>query len=460
MTDTNIETENGTSPAVKLGEKLRTLRVRHNLSLIDVSDKLKIRSHVLNDMENGNFTHLKEGECLAYARYMGIDLSEVRAVLAEGGSSGGADDGSRMSSIRTGIGIGALAVIAVGVVLLISSGGSDGKPEAEQALVSEPLRNGTGVLSEGEELNLSEIGSEHAALPDVPEANGPQPQAIEPVPVEIVDEPGPSGVQIIEEPVTDSVLPEIPDEVIIADVPESGVITFDEELKAAGNLPDAPVMTPPPGKETQKKESPKKDLSGREGRNPNAGYATGKPRPSHNSGNPVSSGSSSGKPVAKKETPVKPAPVQARKPLKAGEVRSLADEMGLKKTPAPAKAPAPAGKPAVKSPKDAGKPGSVAPRAEPRNLNGGSGRSAPGASGGKPAALRAGEVRSLAMEQGRTPAPAAKSAASEKTGAGNAEGRKAEGRNAEGIKVRQISGNGRVYDPDEVRRKADLVMKN
>ena len=163
---------------------------------------------------------------------------------------------------------------------------------------------------------------------------------------------------------------------------------------------------------------------------------------------------------------MKPAPVQARKPLKAGEVRSLADEMGLKKTPAPAnapspaKAPAPAGKPAVKSPKDAGKPGSVAPRAEPRNLNGGSGRSAPGASGGKPAALRAGEVRSLAMEQGRTPAPAAKSAASEKTGAGNAEGRKAEGRNAEGIKVRQISGNGRVYDPDEVRRKADLVMKN
>ena len=113
MTDTNIEPESGASPAANLGARLRALRIRHNLSLIDVSDKLKIRSHVLNDMENGNFRHLKEGECLAYARYMGIDLAEVRAILAAGGSSGASDDGSRLRSIRTGIGIGALAVIAV-----------------------------------------------------------------------------------------------------------------------------------------------------------------------------------------------------------------------------------------------------------------------------------------------------------------------------------------------------------
>ena len=440
MTDTNIEPESGASPAANLGARLRALRIRHNLSLIDVSDKLKIRSHVLNDMENGNFRHLKEGECLAYARYMGIDLAEVRAILAAGGSSGASDDGSRLRSIRTGIGIGALAVIAVGVVLLIASGGSDSKPEAEKALVSEPLRNGSEVLPAGEELNLSEIskGRDTAVLPEAPAVNDPEPPVIEPVPVEITDDPLLSGVQPGDEPPLVLPAPETPETVIPAAGPESGVITFDEELKAAGNLPDSPAMTPP-----SKKESSGKELSGKENRNPNAGYASRKPASQQNSGNPAHTRPASGKTGARQEPPKKPAPVQttSRKPLRAGEVRSLADEMGVKKTAAPAKPAAPNGKTQAPKPAKAPeKPAKTAPGTGPRNLNSRPAGSAPSSRKGQPAALRSGEVRSLAAEQGRTTAPA--------------------GTTASAVKVRQVSGNGRVYDPDEVRRKADLVMKN
>ncbi len=447
MTDTNTAPENGASPAVQLGEKLRSLRIRHNLSLIDVSDRLQIRSHVLSDMESGNFSHLKEGECLAYARYMGIDLAEVRAILAQSKSQAADDESSRMRMIRTGVGIGALSVIAVGLALLIASGGSDGKPEAEQALIAEP-DSGSSGSQEGEELNLTEI-KKNSAVSNLPEP----PKEPDPLPVSPADEslslsgsdPDEGGSVLLPEETPPEIIPENP--------VESGVITFDEELKAAGNIPESPAMLPDPDGRTAGREKPgdnaKKDNAA--GKNPNAGYGMRKPEIVNNTAAPSHTRPDTAKKNDAKKPGTSGAPAAApasRKPLKAGEVRSLADEMGLKKTPAAGKGTAPAkqhnNKPDPKASAKTAPSQKAAPANQkigPRNLNGAkTGAPAPAAKPGKQPALKAGEVRSLASEGAKPAARPAPAAAN--------------------VKVRQVSGNGRVYDPEEVRRKADQVMKN
>lgn len=440
MTDTNTAPENGASPAVQLGEKLRSLRIRHNLSLIDVSDRLQIRSHVLSDMESGNFSHLKEGECLAYARYMGIDLAEVRAILAQSKSQAADDESSRMRMIRTGVGIGALSVIAVGLALLIASGGSDGKPEAEQALIAEP-GSGSSGSQEGEELNLTEI-KKNSAVSNLPEP----PKEPDPLPVSPADEslslsgsdPDEGGSVLLPEETPLEIIPENP--------VESGVITFDEELKAAGNIPESPAMLPEPDRRTAGDTARKDNAAGK---NPNAGYGMRKTDNANNTAASAHTRPDTAKKndAGKKKPEASGTPAAApasRKPLKAGEVRSLADEMGIKKTPAPAKQQTQNSKVDPKAPAKTAPAQKTVPASQktgPRNLNGGkSAAPAPAAKPGKQPALKAGEVRSLASEGAKPairPAPAAAN-----------------------VKVRQVSGNGRVYDPEEVRRKADQVMKN
>ena len=449
MTDTNTAPENGASPAAQLGERLRSLRIRHNLSLSDVSDRLQIRSHVLSDMENGNFSHLKEGECLAYARYMGIDLAEVRAILAQSKSHAADDENSRMRLIRTGVGIGALAVIAVGLALLIASGGSGSKPEAEQALVAEPGAGSTDS-QEGEELNLTEIkkNSTAANLPEPPKAEDPLPVSPSDESLSLSgSDPEEGGSVLLPEETPLEIIPESP--------VESGVITFDEELKAAGNIPDGPSMLPDPDRRTAGREkagdTARKDNAA--GKNPNAGYGMRKPEIVNNTAAPSHTRPDTAKKNDAKKQGTSGAPATApasRKPLKAGEVRSLADEMGLKKTPAAGKGTAPAKQQVQNSKPDPKAPAKAAPaqkavpanqKTGPRNLNGVKPAApTPAAKPGKQPALKAGEVRSLASE-------GAKSAAKPAPAAAN-------------VKVRQVSGNGRVYDPEEVRRKADQVMKN
>ena len=186
---------------------------------------------------------------------------------------------------------------------------------------------------------------------------------------------------------------ETPLEIIPESPAESGVITFDEELKAAGNIPEGPSMLPDLDRRTAGREKPgdtaRKDNAA--GKNPNAGYGMRKPEIVNNTAAP----SHTRPDTAKKNDARKPgtsgAPAAApasRKPLKAGEVRSLADEMGLKKTPAAGKGTAPAkqqvqnSKPDPKAPSQKAAPANQ--KTGPRNLNGAKpGAPAPAAKPGK-----------------------------------------------------------------------------
>ncbi len=75
-----VATPNSKLDAVAFGEHLRKLRENKGISLMQVTEQLQIRSYLLNDMEKGRFAHLRLGDCLAYAKLLGADLKVVKSI--------------------------------------------------------------------------------------------------------------------------------------------------------------------------------------------------------------------------------------------------------------------------------------------------------------------------------------------------------------------------------------------
>ncbi len=121
-----MDKEAVSSKALKLGRQYNALREQNNLTLSQVSSSLDIRSVLLNDMEKGRFAHLNIGECLAYAKFLGIDLNEVYDVFAElkGGeaTSTKPDNANKLKLIG---GITFVVVIVIIMVFALSANSSN-----------------------------------------------------------------------------------------------------------------------------------------------------------------------------------------------------------------------------------------------------------------------------------------------------------------------------------------------
>ena len=83
-----INNSAGSEAAQLLGNMYREARERNNVSLTTASEQLNIRSYLLNDMEKGRFGHLKLGDCLAYAKYLSVDIgvdeiNKIRELLRD-----------------------------------------------------------------------------------------------------------------------------------------------------------------------------------------------------------------------------------------------------------------------------------------------------------------------------------------------------------------------------------------
>lgn len=120
--------EQANQKAEALGKQLHDLREQYNLTLSQVSSTLEIRSVLLNDMEKGRFSHLNRWDCMAYAKYLGMNLKEVEAVLNEVKVVDIAPNTSTSNKLKV---IGAITcVIVVGVVLICAFSASSNNDQA------------------------------------------------------------------------------------------------------------------------------------------------------------------------------------------------------------------------------------------------------------------------------------------------------------------------------------------
>lgn len=120
--------EQANQKAEALGKQLHDLREQYNLTLSQVSFTLEIRSVLLNDMEKGRFSHLNRWDCMAYAKYLGMNLKEVEAVLNEVKVVDIAPNTSTSNKLKV---IGAITcVIVVGVVLICAFSASSNNDQA------------------------------------------------------------------------------------------------------------------------------------------------------------------------------------------------------------------------------------------------------------------------------------------------------------------------------------------
>jgi cytoskeletal protein RodZ len=127
----------------ELGELFSSTRKKNGLSLREVSEKLSIRSTILNDIEHGKFAHLKEGDCAAYAKYLGIDFDRVKAVRnlqIEIARLKG--DGSGYSAVKIAIGMVTITLIIVVIMFLFCSSSDEEQQEVleEQSVPSMEIK--------------------------------------------------------------------------------------------------------------------------------------------------------------------------------------------------------------------------------------------------------------------------------------------------------------------------------
>lgn len=173
--------EQANQKAEALGKQLHDLREQYNLTLSQVSSTLEIRSVLLNDMEKGRFSHLNRWDCMAYAKYLGMNLKEVEAVLNEVKVVDIAPNTSTSNKLKV---IGAITcVIVVGVVLICAFSASsnndqatslseikqedvlnDNVLESEQVIDKEFVQAQEQIASEDKKIEISEEIKEEVTL--------------------------------------------------------------------------------------------------------------------------------------------------------------------------------------------------------------------------------------------------------------------------------------------------------
>ncbi len=385
MTENTANGAGGES-AKLLGDKFRAAREKNGATLTQVSEQLNIRSYLLNDMEKGRFGHLKLGDCLAYAKYLGADISvdEIRQAKAAQTRDAPAGRPDRRVYIGAAVAIG-LVALAAAVLSALSGGDGD--------------KNAAG---EGGERGVIEFRADGPALPkDKALAEGVDndvtvsaPPAREPVSEPAAPGPAPAGADAIAGPGAEPGSAAPADEPVFKALPD--VIPETAEPYAPEGAPlDGVVVGPAAGGSETAAPAP-------------APAPSAAPAPEAQPA-PQPAPKPAVKPAPKPKPAAKPAPKPAAKPaagsaaapgrvkatgLKAGQVVSLAEEMGYKKPAAAKDGPAKSGAPAAKTIRTA--PAKAAP-------------AAPAASGRvKATGLKAGQVVSLAEEMGYKKPAAAK----------------------------------------------------
>ena len=81
-TEDEAPTINNQEIATKIGEQLRSARLQKNINLDIIADELKIRTHHLENFENGNYHELPEttyalGFIKSYAQYLNMQTDEI-----------------------------------------------------------------------------------------------------------------------------------------------------------------------------------------------------------------------------------------------------------------------------------------------------------------------------------------------------------------------------------------------
>lgn len=121
-----VEAKTELPEAIKLGEQLRSIRESKGLSLMQITEQLDIRSYLLNDMEKGRFAHLRLGDCLAYAKLLGVNADLVKGVHALV-LQHKANNDSAASKLKLYVGAGVM-VASVLILCLLLAKGNDAAP--------------------------------------------------------------------------------------------------------------------------------------------------------------------------------------------------------------------------------------------------------------------------------------------------------------------------------------------
>lgn len=124
-----VEAKTELPEAIKLGEQLRSIRESKGLSLMQITEQLDIRSYLLNDMEKGRFAHLRLGDCLAYAKLLGVNADLVKGVHALV-LQHKANNDSVASKLKLYVGAGVM-VASVLILCLLLAKGNDAAPSGD-----------------------------------------------------------------------------------------------------------------------------------------------------------------------------------------------------------------------------------------------------------------------------------------------------------------------------------------
>lgn len=124
-----VEAKTELLEAIKLGEQLRSIRESKGLSLMQITEQLDIRSYLLNDMEKGRFAHLRLGDCLAYAKLLGVNADLVKSVHALV-LQHKANNDSAASKLKLYVGAGVM-VASVLILCLLLAKGNDAAPSGD-----------------------------------------------------------------------------------------------------------------------------------------------------------------------------------------------------------------------------------------------------------------------------------------------------------------------------------------
>lgn len=124
-----VEAKTELPEAIKLGEQLRSIRESKGLSLMQITEQLDIRSYLLNDMEKGRFAHLRLGDCLAYAKLLGVNADLVKSVHALV-LQHKANNDSAASKLKLYVGAGVM-VASVLILCLLLAKGNDAAPSGD-----------------------------------------------------------------------------------------------------------------------------------------------------------------------------------------------------------------------------------------------------------------------------------------------------------------------------------------
>ena len=400
-----INNSAGSEAAQLLGNMYREARERNNISLTTASEQLNIRSYLLNDMEKGRFGHLKLGDCLAYAKYLSVDIGveEINKIRQIQGASGETYVIDRKVYVGGAV---VLGVLAAAILALTSGSGKNDGVTPDNGVLQIPQNGGSGVI----ELPAANA-PQTVEVPLVQQASAVQPavskvQTAGSLPAEqaktaetspaqqkaasgVVVGPD-SGDVIVEEEIRFESLPDVePSDAPVVAAPRTGtaVKTGTAGTAVAGTAPVADnAVQHQPARQTEKNAEVRKDVKPQN---------VSRREPARTAANTSVTKVQNTAATAERKAQTRTQTATAGKStgLKSGQVVSLADELGYQK---PARASQTSA--SKQSAKPAQKSAQSQTAAAPKNVS----------SGAKSGGLKSGQVVSLADEMGyqkKTSAP-------------------------------------------------------